>query len=345
MSATTTEKNKAQRHPPRDGLVRAVLPGMELREDPDGDGNTLFGHFARFNQWTEIDSIFEGRFMERVAPGAFKKTFRENRAGMRVLFQHGRDQQIGSKPLGPIEELKEDKEGAYYEARLMDTSYNADLLPGLRAGVYGASFRFRVMKEEIVDKPRASDDNPDRLPERTIKEAQVQEFGPVTFPAYATATAGVRSMTDDFLVALYRDNGEALRELIEQTHGATSVWLGERSSRSDDEEDKLDAEDESGESDDDGNDASGEGSESKSEGQDGDGDDGDGGSEEGDAGGDGDDGDQGGESAGDGDDGRNKDNAGSEAGSETHSARGGHDEPEEEPLFGVPSRGRPDWLL
>jgi len=38
--------------------------------------------------------------------------------------------------------------------------------------------------------------NPDALPERTIRSAQVFEFGPVTFPAYVGATAGIRSPTD-----------------------------------------------------------------------------------------------------------------------------------------------------
>jgi phage head maturation protease len=32
---------------------------------------TVSGHFAVFNRWTEIDSLFEGQFMERFAPGSF----------------------------------------------------------------------------------------------------------------------------------------------------------------------------------------------------------------------------------------------------------------------------------
>ena len=49
---------------------------------PDYIG-TLTGHFAVFSQWTEFNSPFEGRFLEQIAPGAFTKTFNENRAGMR----------------------------------------------------------------------------------------------------------------------------------------------------------------------------------------------------------------------------------------------------------------------
>jgi HK97 family phage prohead protease len=160
---------------------------------------TLYGHFSVFNRWTEINSWFEGNFLERIAPGAFKKTIGENRDRIKALFQHGMDPQIGDKPLGPIADLREDDMGAYYEVPLLDTSYNRDLIPGLEAGLYGASFRFQVMREELNDQPDPSDHNPRGLPERTIKEARLHEFGPVTFPAYQGATAGVRSLTDHFV--------------------------------------------------------------------------------------------------------------------------------------------------
>lgn len=175
----------------------------QLRRPAEGgaeDTPTLHGHFSVFNSWTEIDSVFEGRFLERVAPGAFASTFAEDRGRMRVLFQHGRDAMVGDKPLGPITTLREDELGAAYEVRMLDTAYNAELLPGLRAGVYGASFRFQVVRERLDQKPPVSSYNPKGIPERTIEQARVLEFGPVTFGAYDAATAGVRSLTDRFAV-------------------------------------------------------------------------------------------------------------------------------------------------
>ncbi len=204
------------KRPPRDYLIRALRPGIELRAAGDGAMPVMAGHFAVFNQWSEISSMWEGDFMERIAPGAFAKTFAENRANMRVTLNHGSDPVAGDKPLGPITELREDAEGAYYECQLLDTSYNRDILPGLQAGLYGASFRFRVMKEEFKDKPARSDANPNGLPERTIKEASVEEFGPVTFPAYPGASAGVRSLTDDFIVRQLMGDPEKLRQLLAQ---------------------------------------------------------------------------------------------------------------------------------
>jgi HK97 family phage prohead protease len=116
-------------------------------------------------------------------PGAFAHSLAQDRNRLRVLFQHGRDPQIGDKVLGIPTLLREDELGAQYEVPLLDTSYVADLIPGLRAGAYGASFRFKVLREDLNESARASRYNPKGLPERTIREAKVMEFGPVTFPA------------------------------------------------------------------------------------------------------------------------------------------------------------------
>jgi phage head maturation protease len=180
------------------GVVpRLTLAIREATRDDTGDAGatetpTLFGHFAVFNEWTEIDSMFEGHFLERIAPGAFKKTFAEGRDTIKVTFQHGQDPFLGDKVLGKIDALEEDAIGARYEVPLF-RGLPELLMEGLRADEYGASFRFRMMRELFDEEPDVSDHNPRGLAERTLKEVQVPEFGPVTYPAYASATAGVRS--------------------------------------------------------------------------------------------------------------------------------------------------------
>jgi phage head maturation protease len=186
---------------PRENLIRAVDPGASgLRVEPGvgGQGRTLHGDLIRFNEWAEINSIFEGRFLERFAPGALAKTIAENRQRMRVLFHHGRDPQVGVKPLGPIARLGETGDRVSYEVQLLDTDYVRELIPGLEAGQYGTSFRFDVVRDEIVRRPGRSGHNPEGLPERTVIEARVPEFGPTPFPAYAGTSAAVRSATDEF---------------------------------------------------------------------------------------------------------------------------------------------------
>lgn len=206
--------------PPKDDLVRAIAPGFELRAVENGGPPTMFGHFTKYGTWYEVDSVWEGNFMETIARGSAKKTISENLKDVRALFQHGMDPQIGDKPLGPIATLRDEDEGPYYEVPLLDAKYvREDILPGLEAGLYGSSFRFRVMREEWLDEPKSSATNPDRLPERTIKEFRLFEFGPVTFPANPAATAGVRSLTDEYIVDRFRSKPDKLRELIEAVKG------------------------------------------------------------------------------------------------------------------------------
>lgn len=186
-----------------DNLVRCVP--LEYRAAADGGAGTMVGHFAVFDQWTEISSWYEGDFLERIAPGAFADVFKRGDA-VKVLYDHGYDPQIGNKPLGQVKSLSEDKTGARYEVGLFDTSYVRDLLPALKAGELGASFRFRVAEHSVNEDPGASDHNPKGLAERTITRIDpLYEFGPVTFPAYAGATAGVRSGTDQFFDRLLTD--------------------------------------------------------------------------------------------------------------------------------------------
>ncbi len=164
-----------------------------------------------WDTWTEIRSAYEGNFMERFSPGSMTKTLSESTP--KVLFQHGRDQLIGDKPLGTITRLEPDSTGAFYEVELLDTAYVRELVPGLRADLYGASHRFSVVQEDFVQRPKRSDYNPRGIPERTVTEARVMEFGPVTFGAYPTATAGIRSMTDEFLFDALAEDPERLRAL------------------------------------------------------------------------------------------------------------------------------------
>jgi prohead serine protease len=66
--------------------------------------------------------------------------------------------------LGVASMMREDETGAAYEVPLLDTSYNHDLIPGLRAGAYGASFRFAVLRETIDQQPAASSYNQRNFP-------------------------------------------------------------------------------------------------------------------------------------------------------------------------------------
>lgn len=217
---TTIQAQEASAFPKGD-LYRAMAPAMshfEVREDSDG-GRTLVVPFARFGEWTEIDSWFEGRFMEQVQQGAFVDSLEER--SPKITFNHGRDPELGDKLLGHPVTARETDVGGLAEAPLFPGVPQL-VVDGLRAGAYGSSFRFSVDDEEIVHRPEPSDHNPEGLPERTILKASVFEAGPVTFPAYANTTAGVRSLTDEF-----RPAAETVAELAARRPGDLARMIEE----------------------------------------------------------------------------------------------------------------------
>jgi HK97 family phage major capsid protein/HK97 family phage prohead protease len=218
-------------------VCRARAEHVDVRAERNPNGMpTMTGHFSTFDEWYEIHSWYEGDFIERIAPGAFKKTLKDD-AGrknpgdkIKVLLEHGYDPVVADKPLGVPEALSEDATGPAYEVPLLDTSYCRDLVPALEAGAYGTSFRFQVLRDEWLNKPEASDYNPTAIPERTIKEVRVIEFGPTMFPANPGATVGLRSTTDAYYEKLRSRQPEAFEEAVRSAKSlrSTSVEPAEK---------------------------------------------------------------------------------------------------------------------
>jgi len=203
--------------------LRAIFPDDELAEpmslrSDDGAAPVMHGYLAVFDAPGKVDSAVEGRFIERISAGAFKKTIAERSKAIRVIYDHGRDSRFGRRPIAKLTDLHEDARGVYFEAEVLDTSDNRDaLLPGLRAGLYGSSFSFRATKPPSVAHPsRSTTENPDKWPEVTIHELQMSEFGPTPFPIYDTPAVGIRSITDEYLMAQFADDPERLRALIDR---------------------------------------------------------------------------------------------------------------------------------
>jgi len=216
-----TELLQRAKTPPREGL-RRTLPFTLTRADDSaepGDGLTLDGYGAVFNRETIIDS-WEGRFKERIAPGAMKKSFRENPP--RIQFDHGRHPLIGSIPIGSLETAREEVDpilapdgGAHIIARLHDNWLIQPVRDAIASGsIDGMSFRFSVVREDWhnYDGKRVTDEGElqallkrswmDEVPDeellvRTLKELKVPEVGPVVWPAYEDTSVGVRSLTID----------------------------------------------------------------------------------------------------------------------------------------------------
>lgn len=216
-----------------------IRSGSLYRADTtEGEGDSLgrmVVRFSPFNTWYEINSFWEGRFLERTIPGAFKKTASESKRSdglysTKVLYNHGTDLHIGDKMLMVPDRFEETEEDGYHgpiiEGDLLDTSYNRDLLPGLKRDAYGSSFMFNVIREDWVNEPAQSDYNPEGIPERTVSEVRTFEAGPVTWPASPTATAGMRSRcgTDAFMERVAARSAQRYEDLVRSYEAARTYY-------------------------------------------------------------------------------------------------------------------------
>lgn len=169
------------RSAPTDNVVRQV----EFRAEPSNDGLTLDGYAAVFNVDTTIED-WDGPFIERIAPGAFKRSLGQRTPLLQ--FDHGMHPLIGSIPIGSIRSIREDGHGLKVRARLSDNWLVEPVRDAIRDGaITGMSFRFRITKDgqrwERID----------GMDVRTITDVELYEVGPVVWPAYEQTSVGVRS--------------------------------------------------------------------------------------------------------------------------------------------------------
>lgn len=175
----------------RGPIHRAVLPSPVLIERTASEGAQILDvTFALFDRWAEINSPVEGHFLERVSRGAFAKSIRENLSNIKATLSHGKDPSLGNTVLGTIESIREEEDRAVPRVKLFP-SVPALLLDGLKAGVYGASFRGASIKEKVEYRPKRSAHNPEALPEITRQEIRLRDVGPCPFAAYSETSARI----------------------------------------------------------------------------------------------------------------------------------------------------------
>jgi HK97 family phage prohead protease len=163
--------------------TRVFLNDFEVRET--ADGMTLTGYAARFNEPSEPLP-----FIERIAPGAFKRSLRAKN-DIKLLWNHSSSDILGSTRSGTLR-LSEDELGLRVEADLPDTQAGRDAKVLIQRGdVTGFSFGFTV--------PVNGDSWNSEGTERTLKSVRLLEVSTgVAFPAYPSTngTAQVRSLED-----------------------------------------------------------------------------------------------------------------------------------------------------
>lgn len=161
--------------------TRVFTNEFEIRED--GEGMTLTGYAAKFNEPSEPLP-----FIERIAPGAFKRSLK-SRNDIKLLWNHDSSKVLGSTRAGTLK-LEEDSIGLRVMATLPDNSWGRDAKVSIARGdVTGFSFGFTV--------PAGGDSWNSDGSERTLKSVRLLEVSTgVAFPAYPSTngTAQVRAL-------------------------------------------------------------------------------------------------------------------------------------------------------
>jgi len=161
-----------------DKMERRYPRKAEIRVDGTAESPKITGYAAVFDQWADIG----GWFRERVKKGAFTKSIKES--DVRALWNHNENYVLGRNRSGSLK-LWEDDTGLAVEIDPIPTQWADDLLKSMRRGdVNQMSFGFVVNKQDL-------DYEND---ERTLVDVSLFDVSVVTYPAYPTTTAQVRSM-------------------------------------------------------------------------------------------------------------------------------------------------------
>jgi len=195
---------------------RQVSTEVQLRARADG-GQVIEGYSPVYGRMSED----LGGFVEVIERGAASRRITAD--DIFGLFNHnpsavlGRSNPHAKRGVNTMR-LAEDDNGVHYEIDVPDTQLGRDVVTSIERGdITGASFAFTVLEDRL----EATDSGyPLR---RIISLRQMFDTGPVTFPAYPDADAGLRRRS--LMLAQHADElgARSLDELI----GLDAAQLGE----------------------------------------------------------------------------------------------------------------------
>lgn len=158
----------------------------EIRYSEDGKTKTISGYAAVFANEKDAGTRYKlwDDMEERIQPGAFDRALKDKH-DVRALFNHEPNNLLGRSTSGTLR-LSTDSVGLKYEIDLPDTQQARDVATLIdRGDLDGSSFGFVARKVEWEDRGGMS--------YRKILDVDLIDVGPVTYPAYTSTTAQMRS--------------------------------------------------------------------------------------------------------------------------------------------------------
>lgn len=145
--------------------------------------------------------------VERIREGAFDRAIRDGHDA-RALYNHDADNLLGRVSSGTCR-LSVDKIGLKYEIKVdkNDPDHQRVLAKIKRGDLNGSSFAFQPIKVTWEDR--------DGISIRWIADLRLFDVGPVTYPAYAGTSTGLRSEELEAILA-ERDDWPKLQMRIRQ---------------------------------------------------------------------------------------------------------------------------------
>ena len=180
----------------------------EVQLTRDANRPSITGYASVFFDGTERTEfeLFPG-VRERVDPSAFDKTLSRG-DDVRALFNHDPTQILGRSTSGTLR-LRTDAIGLRYDVDLGESSIARDVAEHIqRRDVTGSSFAFLIREEDWETLESGVDI-------RTVKQADLFDVGPVTFPAYEGSAVELKSFQIE----------EARRSWAAYTRARKDRWL------------------------------------------------------------------------------------------------------------------------
>jgi HK97 family phage prohead protease len=173
-------------------FISAAACPVKLQQRGEGQTPRIEGYGATYYDGTPATEYVlwdfaSERAVERILPGAFSKSITDD---VRGLFNHDANQVLG-RTASKTMTLTSDNRGLLYSIEPGDTTIARDVQQHLKRGdVTGSSFAFNVNEERWTETKTG-----DKwfVVREIISVSPLYDVGPVTFPAYTSTSAGVRS--------------------------------------------------------------------------------------------------------------------------------------------------------